>query len=203
MGCGVTLTKVFVGAAPVTPPAVLVGNTTWDMKTFQAWPFCELGSTFLSWPYQTASARPGPPALIHGNTFTASPVVVDASLTCTGVVQLVHPLAALAALTKTCRWLGVLLLMHQTRTRLRALSIESTEKSVSGEPVGVSAILMSLLRSCPPATASRKCSVPVASGVPMLRYRPSEPHRPAEHPAAWKTLPVTWSIAGYPSAPKG
>src|SRR5438132_2033299 len=93
--------------------------------------------------------------------------------------------------------------MHQTTTRLRALSIESTEKSVSGEPVGVSAILMSLLRSCPPATASRKCSVPVASGVPMLRYRPSEPHRPAEHPAAWKTLPVTWSIAGYPSAPKG
>src|SRR5437762_11350421 len=148
MGCGVTLTKVFVGAAPVTPPAVLVGNTTWDMKTFQAWPFCELGSTFLSWPYQTASARPGPPALIHGNTFTASPVVVEASLTCTGVVQLVHPLAALAALTKTCRWLGVLLLIHQTRTRLRALSIESTEKRVSGEPVGVSAILMSLVRSC-------------------------------------------------------
>src|SRR5947208_11526458 len=146
------------------------------MKTFHAWPLCELGSTFLSWPYQTASARPGPPALIHGNTFTASPVVVEASLTCTGVVQLVHPLAALAALTKTCRWLGVLLLIHQTRTRLRALSIESTEKRVSGEPVGVSAILMSFFRSCavPVAVvvASRKWSVPLASGVPMFRNIP-------------------------------
>src|SRR5438128_7731333 len=99
------------------------------MKTFHAWPFWELGSTFLSEPYQTASARPGPPALIQGNTFTASPVVVDPSLTCTGAVHFVHPLAALAALTKTCRRLGVLLLMHQTRTRLRALSIERTEKS--------------------------------------------------------------------------
>src|SRR5437773_408058 len=161
------------------------------MKTFHAWPLCELGSTFLSWPYQTASARPGPPALIHGNTFTASPVVVEASLTCAGVVQLVHPLAALAALTKTCRRLGVLLLMHQTRTRLRALSIESTEKRVSGEPVGVSAILMSFVRSCPVPVASRKCNVPVASGVPMLRKMPFDPQLFVVQPAAWKTLPVT------------
>src|SRR5439155_457414 len=101
MGWGVTLTKVFVGAAPVTPPIVSVGNTTWDMKTFHAWPFCELGSTFLSCPYQTASALPAPPALIHGKTFTASPVPVEPSLTRTGLVHMVHPLAALAALTKT------------------------------------------------------------------------------------------------------
>ena len=71
------------------------------MKTFHDWLLWLLGSTFLSEPYQTASARPGPPALIHGNTFTASPVVVEASLTCTGVLQLVQPVAALAALTKT------------------------------------------------------------------------------------------------------
>src|SRR5690348_8799330 len=141
MGWGVTLTSVLVGAAPVTAPDESVGKTTCDMKTFHAWPACALGSTFLSWPYQTASARPGPPALIQGNTLTASPVVVDPSLTCTGAVHFVHPLRALAALTKTCRKLGVLLLMHHTTTRLRALSIERTEKRVSGEPVGVSAIL--------------------------------------------------------------
>src|SRR5438046_4794765 len=103
------------------------------MKTFHFWPALVLGSMFLSEPYQTASALPGPPALIHGKTFTASPVAVDASLTCTGVVQLGHPLAALAALTKTCRWVGVLLLMHQTTTRLRALSIDRTEKRVTGD----------------------------------------------------------------------
>src|SRR5207237_4031862 len=103
MGWGVTWTKVLVGAAPVTPPAEFVGKTTWDMKTFQAWFSCMLGSTSLFDPYQTASALPGPPAFIHGKTFTASPVVVDASLTCAGAVQFFHPLEALAALTKTCR----------------------------------------------------------------------------------------------------
>src|SRR5439155_201985 len=103
------------------------------MKTFHAWPLCELGSTFLSWPYQTASARPGPPALIQGNTFTASPVEVEPSLTCTGVVQLSHPLAALAALTKTSRCLGWAAspVSHQTTKRLRALSIDTTEKRFS------------------------------------------------------------------------
>src|SRR6266568_3028086 len=192
MGWGVTLMSVFVGAAPVTPPDEFVGKTTCDMKTFHAWPFCELGSTFLSWPYQTASALPGPPALIQGKTFTASPVAVDPSLTCIGAVQVVQPLAALAALTKTCRRLGVALLIHHTRMRLRALSIESTEKRVSGEPVGVSAILMSFVRSCPVPVASRKWSVPVASGVPMLRKIPSDVQPLlAVQPAAWKTLPVT------------
>src|SRR5205823_6877370 len=135
MGCGVTLTKVFVGAAPVTPPAVLVGNTTWDMKTFHAWPLCELGSTFLSWPYQTASARPGPPALIHGKTFTASPVPVDPSLTWTGAVQFVQPLAAEAALTKVWRKEGVSLLMTHVTNRFRAVSIDSAVNSSSGDPL--------------------------------------------------------------------
>src|SRR2546426_6071634 len=100
MGCGVTLTRFFVGA-PVTAPLELTEKTTWDMKTFHDWLLWLLGSTFWSEPYQTASARPGPPALIHGKTLTASPVVVEASLTCTGVVQLCHPVAALATLTKT------------------------------------------------------------------------------------------------------
>src|SRR5437867_9643130 len=139
------------------------------MKTFQLWPDWLLGSTLLSDPYQTASARPGPPALIQGKTLTASPVPVDASLTCSGGVQLDHPLAALAALTKTCRFVQSLALMHQTTNRLRAESMESTEKSVSGDPVGVSAILISRVRSWPLPVASRKCRVPVASGVPMLR----------------------------------
>ncbi|TMB59687.1 MAG: hypothetical protein E6J51_13550 [Chloroflexi bacterium] len=87
----------------------------------------------------------------------------------------------------------MLLLMHQTAKRLRALSMDSTEKSVSGEPVGVSAILTNFVRSCPPVGfASRKCSVPVASGVPMFRNRPFE-RQPllVVQPAAWKTLPVT------------
>ena len=81
------------------PPDEFVGKTTWDMKTFHVWPLLPLGSTFLSEPYQTASARPGPPALIHGKTLTASPVADEASLTCTGGVQFVHPDAAEAALT--------------------------------------------------------------------------------------------------------
>src|SRR5207245_2033474 len=167
------------------------------MKTFQLWPDWLLGSTFMFEPYQTASARPGPPALIHGKTLTASPVIVDASLTRTGLLQLVQPLAALAALTKTCRCAGVLLLMHQTTMRFRALSIDRTEKRVSGEPVGVSAILISLVRSCPVGVASRKWSVPLESGVPIFRNRPFDV-QPTEviQPAAWKTLPVTWSIAG-------
>src|SRR2546423_4950808 len=98
------------------------------MKTFHFWRNWLLGSTVLSDPYQTASARPGPPALIQGKTFTASPVPVDASLTCSGGVQVDHPLAALAALTKTCRFDQSSLLMHQTMCRFRAESIESTEK---------------------------------------------------------------------------
>src|SRR2546427_1892311 len=158
MGWGVTLTRETLGAAPVIAPLESVGYTTWATNTFQACPpWVLLGATFLSEPYHTASARPAPPALIHGKTFTASPVDVDASLTCTGALQVFHPLAALVALTKTWRWLGVSLLMHQTTTRLRALSIDSTEKSVSGEPVGVSAILMSFEKSgAPPPVASRK-----------------------------------------------
>src|SRR5260370_38031431 len=94
---------------------------TWFMKTFQAWPLWLLGSTLLSEGYQTASARPGPPALIQGKTLTASPVPVDPSLTCTGGVQAFHPLDALAALTKTCRFVQSLLLMQPNTTRLRAV----------------------------------------------------------------------------------
>src|SRR5438105_8836947 len=97
MGCGVTLTSCCAGAAPVMPPAVLVGNTTWDMKTFQAWLLWLLGSTCRLEPYQTASARPGPPALTQGKTLVASPVAVEPSLTWTGAVQVVQPLTALDA----------------------------------------------------------------------------------------------------------
>src|SRR2546421_9260847 len=142
------------------------------MKTFHFGPDWLLGSPLLSDPYKTTSARPGPPALIQGKTLTASPVPVDASLTCTGGVQLDHPLAALAPLTKTCRFVQSLALMHQTTCRLRAESMETTEKRVSGDPVGVSAILISLVRSWPLPVASRKWSVLVASGVAMLRWMP-------------------------------
>src|SRR3981189_87254 len=119
------------------------------MKTFQDWLLWLLGSTCLSEPYQTASARPGPPALSHGNTFVASPVVVEPSLTCTGAGQVVHPPAAREALTNVWRRAGSLLLglTVQTTSRLRPVSIESTEKSVSGEPAGVSAILVARLRA--------------------------------------------------------
>src|SRR6266851_2440969 len=148
MGCGVTLTNVVDGAAPVIAPVVeLVGNTTWLMNTFHAWPFWLLGSTFLSEPYQTASARPGPPALIHGKTLTASPVDVLPSLTCTGIVQFVQPLAAEATLTKTWRLAGMpsLGLIAHTTNRLRAVSIDSTVNSVSGSPGRLSAIWIRLL----------------------------------------------------------
>src|SRR6267143_3965844 len=171
MGCGVTFTSCFEGAAPVIPPLVLVGNTTCDMKTFHNWLLWLLGSTCLSEPYQTASARPGPPALIHGNTLVASPVAVEPSLTCTGAVQVIHPLAALAALTNVWRRAGSLLLglTVQTTSRLRPESIERTEKRVSGEPAGVSAILTRRVRSwLPPPPSSRRCRVPVLSGVPMF-----------------------------------
>src|SRR5205814_2826542 len=127
------------------------------MKTFQLWPDWLLGSTFLSEPYQTASARRGPPALIQGKTLTASPIPVEPSLTCTGGVQLDHPLAALAALTKTCRSAGLLALIFQTTYRLRAESMESTENRVSGEAVGVSAIGIGRVMSGQLAVASGKC----------------------------------------------
>src|SRR5437868_7251996 len=114
------------------PPDELVGKTTCDMKTFHDWLLWLLGSTCLSDPYQTASARPGPPALIHGNTLVASPVAVEPSLTWTGAVQVRQPLDALEALTKVWRKAGLLLLMVQTTSRLRAVSIDRTENSVSG-----------------------------------------------------------------------
>src|SRR5207244_4506719 len=144
------------------------------MKTFQLWPDWLLGSTLLFDPYQTASARPAPPALIHGKTLTASPVPVEPSLTCTGGVQLDHPLAALAPLTKTCRFVQSLAPMHQTIFRLRAESMERTVKSVSGEPDKLSAMwirLAGLQPVVPAGGASRKVRFPLASGVPMLRSR--------------------------------
>src|SRR5256885_16025328 len=70
------------------------------MKTFQDWLLWLLGSTRLSDPYQTASARPGPPALSHGKTLVASPVAVEPSLTWTGAVHVLHPLPPLDALQK-------------------------------------------------------------------------------------------------------
>src|SRR5439155_11774088 len=114
MGCGVTLTRATLGFPPVTAPALSTGKTVWAMNTFQAWPDWLLGSAFLFDPYHTASARPGPPALIHGNTLTASPVPVEPSLTCTGAVQVRQPLFAEAALTKIWRRDGVLLSMAHT-----------------------------------------------------------------------------------------
>src|SRR5437588_9495177 len=116
MGWGLTFTSVFDGAAPVMAPDLSVGNTTCDMKTFQACPALVLGSMFLFDPYHTASARPGPPALIHGNTLTASPVPVEPSLTWTGLVQFVHPLAADAALTNVWRSAGLLSLGSRVHT---------------------------------------------------------------------------------------
>src|SRR5438045_2812902 len=95
-------------------PVVFVGKTTCDRKTFHDWLLWLLGSTCLSEPYQTASARPGPPALIHGNTLVASPDRVEPSLTCTGAVHTRQPVAALEALTKTCRRAGLSLSTAQT-----------------------------------------------------------------------------------------
>src|SRR2546422_3067138 len=126
------------------------------MKTFHFWPDRLLGSTLLSDPYQTASARPGPPALIHGKTLTASPVTVDPSLTWTGVLHFAQPLAAEAALTKTCRWAGLVLgeLSAQATNRLRAVSMDSTVNSVSGEFGRLSAMWMRLALLGPPLVAA-------------------------------------------------
>src|SRR5438552_17481010 len=184
MGWGVTLTMVEAGAAPVTPPLASTGNTVWAKKTFQAWPDWLLGSTFKFDPYQTASARPGPPALIQGNTFTRE----GGRLTWTGAVQCLHPPAALAALTNTCRWEGVSESTANATKRFRALSIERTLKSVSGEPARLSAMWISFEVS--PLGPSRKVRSPAAFGVPMLS------RRLLPLPAAWKTWPVTWSMAG-------
>ena len=41
---------------------------------------------------------------------------------------------------------------------------------------------------------SRNVRLPLASGVPMLRSTAKV--LPVARPAAWKTLPVTWSMAG-------
>src|SRR2546430_4270277 len=114
------------GPARVPAPENWVERRSGNMKISHFWCLLLLGSTFLSDPYQTASARPGPPALTHGKTFTASPVAVEPSLTCTGGVHVFPPLAALAALTKTCRSDGPLELMHHTTHRLRPLSIDAT-----------------------------------------------------------------------------
>src|SRR5579859_122003 len=177
------------------------------MKTFQDWPFWLLGSTFLSDPYQTASARPGPPACTHGNTLTASPVPVEPSLTWTGFVHFRQPLEAEAALTKTCRFAGLpsFGLSAQQTIRFRPVSSEATVKSVSGDPGRLSATWISALSfPLPPGVVglSRNVRLPLESGVPMFRSRSDVPSGlPA--PAVWKTLPVCWSMAGYPSAPNG
>src|SRR3954468_12665414 len=107
IGCGLTRTSFTLGAAPVIAPPAPVGNTTCDMKTFHLWPDFELGSATLSEPYQTASARPAPPACSHGKMFTASPVAVEPSLIWKGGVHVRQPLAALDALTKICRCAGL------------------------------------------------------------------------------------------------
>src|SRR5713101_7507454 len=103
IGWGDTFTRDALGATPVTWPDPSTGKTTCDMNTFQTWLACVLGATTMFEPYQTMSARPGPPALIQGKTFTASPVMVDPSLTWNGALKDVHPVARLATLTKTWR----------------------------------------------------------------------------------------------------
>src|SRR2546423_14386639 len=117
------------------------------MKTFQLWPNWPLGSALRFCPHQTASARPGPPALIHGKTFTASPVAVDASLTRTGGVQLLQPEAAEAALTYVWRCPGFdepASSVHATK-RLRAESIDAAVNRTSGESGRLSAIWISFV----------------------------------------------------------
>src|ERR1700740_1081444 len=163
------------------------------MNTFHAWPLWLEGSTALSEPYQTASARPGPPALSHGNTFTASPVAVEPSETCTGLVQLRQPDAAEDADTYTWSCEGAADTAHTTN-RLRALSIEATLHSVSGEAASPLAMWIRLPLFGPPPLevgASRNVRLPVASGVPTFISRSYVPF-PLGKPAAWNTLPVSW-----------
>src|ERR1700730_16444934 len=101
------------------------------MKTSQTCPEWLLGSTLRSAPYQTASAKPCP-ALIHGKTFT----IDGAALTWTAGDHFVQPDLQLAALTKTCRSAGGVVLPDpptaHTANRLRSLSIESALNRVSG-----------------------------------------------------------------------
>src|SRR5438132_14123196 len=97
-----------------------------------------LGSTVSFDPYQTASARPGPPALIQGITLT----IEGAWLTWTGGVHVRHPLAADEAATNVCRWAGWLASADSeyVMKRLRPVSIHRTVNSTSGEagrPSGV------------------------------------------------------------------
>src|SRR5438874_11297107 len=99
------------------------------MKTFQDWLLWLLGSTCLTEPYQTASARPGPPALSQGKTLVASPVAVEPSLTWTSTVQDVHSLAALEAMTKIWRWRGPVLLTAHTASKMRTGPMDGAEKS--------------------------------------------------------------------------
>src|SRR5437660_12709221 len=115
MGLGVTLTRETLGTARGIALLEFVAYMSWAINTFQACPLWLLGSTFMSEPYHTASARPGPPALIQGNTFTASPVALEPSLTCNGEVQFRQPLAAEAALSKTRSWAGRPMTGHGTK----------------------------------------------------------------------------------------
>src|SRR5438552_9375447 len=148
------------------------------MKTFQTWPAVVLlGSSVELSPYHTASARPGPPALSQGKTLTASPVVPEPSLTWTGGVQLVQPLAALAALTNTWRLVGVLLRLTQTTKRFCAESIEATTK-LAASPLSLTTFVDATVIKPEPApvpaghvlltASSRKHRLPLAVAVPML-----------------------------------
>src|SRR5438270_3251293 len=94
------------------------------MYTLQAWPLWLLGSAGMSEPSHRTSARPGPPATIHGNTAT----IEGAALTCTGALHFVQPLAALATLTQAWRSEGVSLRPTHATNRLRPESIALTTK---------------------------------------------------------------------------
>src|SRR5437899_2458709 len=86
-----------VGAARVTPPFELTGQTTCDMYTFQACPPLVLGSMNELLPYHTESDRPGPPATIQGKTLTFD----GGRLTRTGLAHCLQPVAALATVVNT------------------------------------------------------------------------------------------------------
>ena len=128
------------------------------------------------------------------------------ALTWTGFDQFVQPLAALAMLTQTWRCAGSQLRPTQATQRLRPASIDETMK-LAASPVlsGTPCATGMRLAVLPPFGSSRNVSWPVASGVPTLRKMllPAVPQLLPPRPSysAWKTLPVTWSIDGYPSAP--
>jgi hypothetical protein len=113
------------------------------------------------------------------------------------VAQRVHPLFALATLMYAWSWLGSVLLPTHATYRFRAESMEVTTKFAAA-PESSATPEATVIRSLASfGGVSRNVRFPAASGVPMLSLILGPSY------VAWNTLPVTWSIAGYPSAPNG